>query len=167
MLAELNRLGAHQVIFGKSICLYRSFRSFIRFLTTGVDVMTDTGRRNFLTASAIAGAALVASPAMPKLLHHVFFWLKNPESKADLEKLIAGVKSLAAIETVRSIHVGVPASTEKREVVDNSYHVSELLGFDDVAGQDAYQVHPLHKKFVDEHQHLWSKVVVYDALAVK
>lgn len=137
--------------------------------------MTTT-RREFLTASALAGAALASSSAlatsttannpMPKLLHHVFFWLKNPESAADRAKLIAGIKSLAAIETVRSFHVGVPASTEKREVVDNSYHVSELLGFDDVAGQDVYQVHPLHKKFVDEHQHLWSKVVVYDALAV-
>ena len=138
--------------------------------------MTIT-RREFLTASAISGAALASSGAlatsttannpMPKLLHHVFFWLKNPESKEDLAKLIAGVKSLAAIETVRSIHVGVPASTEQREVIDNSYHVSELLGFDDVAGQDAYQVHPLHQKFIDEHQHLWSKVVVYDALAVE
>lgn len=138
--------------------------------------MTTT-RREFLTASALAGAALASSGAlakstsvndpMPKLLHHVFFWLKNPDSSVDRAKLIAGIKSLAAIETVRSFHVGVPASTEKREVVDNSYHVSELLGFDDVAGQDAYQVHPLHKKFVDEHQHLWSKVVVYDALAVE
>lgn len=138
--------------------------------------MTDTSRRDFLTTTAIAGAALVAgdalakpekeNPAMPKLLHHVFFWLKNADSKEDREKLIAGVKSLAAIETVRSIHVGVPASTEKRDVVDNSYHVSELLGFDDVAGQDAYQIHPLHQKFVEEHQHLWSKVVVYDAVAV-
>ncbi len=138
--------------------------------------MTDTNRRHFIASSAIASVALVAGDAlaksgseskpMPKLLHHVFFWLKNPDSVADREKLLAGVKSLAAIETVRSIHVGVPASTEKRDVVDNSYHVSELLGFDDVAGQDAYQVHPLHKKFVEEHQHLWSKVVVYDALAV-
>ena len=139
--------------------------------------MTDTSRRDFLTTSAIAGAALVAGdtltkpatgkPIMPKLLHHVFFWLKNPDSKVDREKLITGVKSLAAIETVRSIHVGIPASTEKRDVVDNSYHVSELLGFDDVAGQDAYQVHPLHQKFIEEHQHLWAKVVVYDAVAVE
>lgn len=138
--------------------------------------MTDTNRRQFIASTAVAGAALVAGDAlaepegkshpMPKLLHHVFFWLKNPDSTADRDKLIAGVKSLSAIESVRSIHVGIPASTEKREVVDNSYHVSELLGFDDVAGQDAYQVHPLHKKFVDEHQHLWSKVVVYDAVAV-
>src|SRR5690606_19892324 len=123
------------------------------------------------TGAALASAGALAAPAtapnaMPKLLHHVFFWLKNPNSATDRAKLIAGVKSLAAIETVRSIHVGVPASTEKREVVDNSYHVSELLGFDDVAGQDVYQVHPLHKKFVDEHQHLWSKVMVYDAMKV-
>lgn len=140
-------------------------------------------RREFLAASA-AGTLLVAgtgplfsqplpfssSPlptAMyPKLAHHVFFWLKNPDSKADLAQLIAGIKSLAAIETVRGLHVGVPASTEKREVVDNSYSASELLFFDDVAGQDAYQVHPLHKKFVDEHSHLWRKVVVYDSVSV-
>lgn len=138
--------------------------------------MTTT-RREFLTASALTGAAFTSAGALaasstskasnsgPKLLHHVFFWLKNPNSAADRAKLIAGVKSLAAIETVRSIHVGIPASTEKRDVVDNSYHVSELLGFDDVAGQDAYQVHPLHKKFIEEHQHLWSKVVVYDAMS--
>ncbi len=143
--------------------------------------MDTTNRRQFLAASTLLGAAAVSgelmaadntSPApagketLPKLLHHVFFWLKNPDSAEDRAKLIAGVKSLAAIETVRAVHVGVPASTEKREVVDNSYHVSELLCFDDVAGQDIYQVHPLHKKFVDEHSHLWSKVVVYDAVAV-
>ena len=61
--------------------------------------------------------------------------------------------------------VGASYATEKREVVDNSYQVSELLGFDDVAGQDIYQVHPIHQKFVEENQHLWSKVVVYDVLA--
>lgn len=101
----------------------------------------------------------------PRLVHHVFFWLKNPASKEDLAKLLAGIRGLGRIETVRGIHVGVPARTEKREVVDNSYSASEILYFDDVAGQDAYQVHPLHKKFVEECGHLWSKVVVYDAVS--
>lgn len=109
---------------------------------------------------------MATSTTLPKLTHHVFFWLKNPNSKADLAKLIAGVKGLGRIETVRAIQVAVPASTEKRAVVDSSYSVSELLMFDDVAGQDAYQVHPLHKKFVEECSHLWEKVVVYDSLAV-
>jgi hypothetical protein len=131
-----------------------------------------TTRRTFLATAASLGAATAVSatsmntPAMPKLVHHVFFWLKNPNSKEDLAKLLAGIRGLAQIETVRSIHVGVPASTEKRDVVDNSYSASELLTFDDVAGQDAYQVHPLHKKFVAECSHLWNKVVVYDSLAV-
>jgi len=145
-------------------------------------VKTPT-RRQFLAASAALGS-IAAIPALeakssetkgleannkdrfPPLIHKVFFWLKNPDSEADRAQLIAGIKALSAIETVRAIHVGVPASTEKREVVDNSYQVSEMLCFDDVEGQNAYQVHPLHQKFVDENSHLWSKVVVYDSMAI-
>jgi hypothetical protein len=103
---------------------------------------------------------------LPKLTHHVFFWLKNSDSKTDLEKLIAGIRTLAAIETVKAIQVGVPASTEKREVVESSYHASELLLFDDVEGQNIYQTHPIHKKFVADCSHLWSKVRVFDSIAV-
>ena len=132
-----------------------------------------TTRRTFLATAATLGAATVATAASlstthtpPKLVHHVFFWLKRPDSKADLAQLLAGIRGLAAIESVRGIHVGVPASTEKREVVDNSFSASEILYFDDVEGQNAYQVHPLHQRFVDECSHLWSKVIVYDALAV-
>ena len=132
-------------------------------------------RRTFLATAATLGAAAVASAATSSamkspattpapLVHHVFFWLKNPDSKADLAQLLAGIRSLAAIETVRGIHVGVPASTEKREVVDNSYSASEILFFDDPAGQKVYQDHPLHQKFVADCSHLWSKVIVYDAV---
>lgn len=134
--------------------------------------MNTTNRRTFLATAATLGAAAAASaasmnatPTPPKLVHHVFFWLKNPESKNDLAKLLAGIRGLAKIETVRGIHVGVPASTEKREVVDNSFSASEILYFDDVSGQDAYQVHPLHQKFIAECSHLWSKVIVYDAVS--
>lgn len=105
------------------------------------------------------------TPPIPKLVHHVFFWLKNPTAKADLAQLLAGIRGLAQIETVRSIHVGVPASTEKRDVVENSYSASELLTFDDVAGQNIYQAHPLHQKFIAECSHLWSKVVVFDSIS--
>jgi hypothetical protein len=132
----------------------------------------STTRRTFLATAATLGAAAAASaasmnptPAMPKLVHHVFFWLKNPNSKEDLAKLLDGIRGLAQIETVRSIHVGVPASTEKRDVVENSYSASELLTFDDVEGQNAYQVHPVHMNFVTECSHLWSKVVVFDSIS--
>jgi len=98
------------------------------------------------------------------VVHHVFFWLKNPGSEADLNQLLAGVKTLAKIETVRALHAGICASTEKREVVDSSWSVSELLFFDDLEGQAIYQNHPIHLKFIETCGHLWTKVVVYDSL---
>lgn len=129
-------------------------------------------RRTFIAAAtAIATAAALPIGAStvsnyPKLVHHVFFWLKNPNSKEDLEKLLKGLRTLAKIDSVRGVHFGVPASTEKRDVVDNSYSASEILFFDDTAGQKIYQDHPIHKQFVADCSHLWDRVVVYDTIAV-
>ena len=129
----------------------------------------SSSRRTFIVAAATLAAtnagASAAVNVYPKLVHHVFFWLKNGESKEDLARLLEGLRTLAKIETVRGAHFGVPASTEKRDVVDNSYSASEMLFFDDLAGQKTYQDHPIHKKFVEDCSHLWERVVVYDALA--
>jgi Stress responsive A/B Barrel Domain len=97
--------------------------------------------------------------------HQVYFWLKNPDSKEDQQKLIEGIKTLAAIPQVKGLHIGTPASTEKREVVDNSYAASELLFFATLEDEQAYQVHPIHQAFIKNYSHLWSKVVVYDSIA--
>jgi hypothetical protein len=129
----------------------------------------SSSRRTFIAAAATLAAtnagASAAVNVYPKLVHHVFFWLKNPEAKEDLARLLEGLRTLANIETVRGAHFGVPASTEKRDVVDNSYSASEILFFDDLAGQKIYQDHPIHMKFVADCSHLWERVVVYDALA--
>lgn len=101
-----------------------------------------------------------------QIVHHVFFWLKNPDAKEDLAKLLEGLKTLRKIETIRQIKIGVPASTEKRPVVDSSYHASELMFFDDLSGQKTYQDHPIHQKFIADCGHLWEKVVVYDSIDV-
>lgn len=95
------------------------------------------------------------------IIHHVFFWLKNPSSK-NQQELLAGLKTLEQIKTVRKLYIGVPASTEKRDVLDNSYYASELIFFDNLEDQEAYQNDPIHKKFVEDCSHLWEKVVVYD-----
>ncbi|MEO6220620.1 MAG: Dabb family protein [Ginsengibacter sp.] len=135
--------------------------------------MKSIKRRKFLaTAAALAaGTAVVALPLQAmddkkQLVHHVFFWLKNPGSIEDRDKLVEGVKTLAKIESIRRIHVGVLASTEKREVVDTSWQVSELMFFDDEAGQKTYQDHPIHQAFIKNYGHLWAKVLVYDAAEV-
>ncbi|MET1056862.1 MAG: Dabb family protein [Pedobacter sp.] len=132
--------------------------------------MSTTTRRKFIGTAAILSAATAAS-AFPlenmetkyPVVHHVFFWLKNPGSAADRDQLIAGVKTLSKIETVHELRVGVVASTEKREVVDNSWAVSELIFFKDLAGQATYQNHPIHLEFIKNCSHLWEKVIVYDA----
>jgi hypothetical protein len=118
------------------------------------------------TTAAAAALPTMESKNKKQLVHHVYFWLKNRNSKEDLNQLLAGLKTLEKIESVRKIHIGVPASTEQRAVVDSSYSASELIFFDDIAGQDIYQVHPIHKKFIDQCAHLWEKVVVYDSIDV-
>jgi hypothetical protein len=139
--------------------------------------MTDRRRRDIIVAATALAAGVTAigsraasvpasKASFPPVVHHVFFWLKNPNSKEDLAKLLAGLRTLAGIDTVRGIHIGVPADTEQRGVVDASYSASEILFFDDVAGQNAYQVHPIHKQFVADCEHLWQRVVVYDVKAV-
>ncbi|HDR50760.1 MAG TPA: Dabb family protein [Mariniphaga anaerophila] len=132
-------------------------------------------RRNFIKKLA-AGAAVAGLLPLSKnakagevqlkgaLIHHVFFWLKEPNNEAHKKQLVQALKDLLKVETIKLSHIGFPAGTESRDVVDHSYSVSYMTMFDDQAGQDAYQVHPLHVKFVEENSHLWEKVVVYDSV---
>ena len=130
--------------------------------------MEKQTRRTFI-ASAVAIGTTTATSAIPmnqekkQLVHHVFFWLKNPNSKEDRNKLIEGLKTLMKIEQLRLGKIGLPAATEKRPVMDDSYSVSWLNFFDDINGQNQYQEHPIHLKFVEECKHLWEKVLVYDS----
>ena len=40
-----------------------------------------------------------------KIIHHVFFTLKNPDSVAERDKLIEGIMSLHKIESIRQLHI--------------------------------------------------------------
>jgi hypothetical protein len=115
------------------------------------------------------GNALAQGPSTPDqpqkgtFVHTVFFWLDNPESTEDHAKLLEGLTELSKIPDILSGYVGVPAPTN-REVIDSSYDFSLTFIFKDAADQDAYQDHPDHIRFVENYSHLWSKVVVYDAV---
>ena len=115
-------------------------------------------RSQQLAASSLSSLQTISS----MIIHHVFFWLKNPFSLEDRNRLIEGVKTLKQVHTVRQLFVGVAAETEDRSVVDSSYSVSELLFFDDLEGQKIYQDDPVHKKFIEDCGQLWEKVLVYD-----
>lgn len=96
-------------------------------------------------------------------VHHVYFWLNNPGSEEDAKALLTGLKKLATVETIDQHHIGTPAPT-RREVIDSSYAASWLAIFKTAADQDSYQVDPIHLEFIKECSHLWSRVVVYDAI---
>lgn len=134
--------------------------------------MAKHTRRNFIaragkTAAAASLLSLTAAPAKAAatekvFIHHVYFWLKNPGSAADKEQLLAGLKKLSAVSTIKSFHIGTPAAT-RRDVIDSSYSVSWCLFFANKADQDSYQTDPIHLNFVKECSSLWTKVIVYDA----
>ena len=98
-------------------------------------------------------------------IHHVYFWLAEPENVSHKKLLIEGLKKLASVKTILRYHIGTPADTS-REVIDSSYSVSWILIFGNAADQDSYQTDPIHLQFVDECKHLWKKVQVYDTIDV-
>lgn len=97
------------------------------------------------------------------LVHSVFFWLKPDLTEAQRADFRRGVDSLVGIKSAEKVYVGIPAKTAKRPVVDDSYSVALTVVCRDVAAHDAYQVDPLHLKFVEQFKTFWTRVQIYDA----
>ena len=115
-----------------------------------------------------AGSSLVSfetikSTTMDAFIHHVYFWLKNPDSKEDLQALLEGLRKLSKIDYIKMVHIGKPADTN-RDVIDRSYAVSWMLVFNNFAEQERYQTDPVHLNFIATCKHLWERVVVYDSV---
>lgn len=115
-----------------------------------------------VSAAAAVVLPVEAKPKKKIFVHHVYFWLKNPSSEADREKLIEGLTALSKVPTIRFHHIALPASTN-RSVIERSYSVSWLCFFDNLADEEIYQKHPIHLKFVEDYSPLWEKVIVYDS----
>ncbi len=126
--------------------------------------ITNAGKAAVVTTLAAMPAAAInaASPEKRLFIHHVYFWLKNHDSKEDKDKLVAGLRKLSTVKTIQQFHIGEPAATN-RDVIDRSYNISWCLFFKNKADQDSYQTDPIHLNFVKECSDLWTKVIVYDA----
>lgn len=114
-------------------------------------------------ASESEGKPVVQIEERAPFIHTVFFYLNNEvydEALADFE---LGLAKLGDIKSVSNLRFGKPAMTP-RDVVDNNYSYALIVEFDDVAAHDAYQDDPIHLKFIEEHQNLWSEVKVYDSI---
>ena len=97
------------------------------------------------------------------LVHTVYFWLKPELTAAQRADFRRGVESLGGVKSVEKIYVGTPAKTEKRPVIDDSYSVALTVLCKNVAAQNAYQVDPIHLKFVEQFKTFWTRVQIYDA----
>lgn len=113
---------------------------------------------------SISGQAIANKVPMKNVfVHHVFFWLKdpkNPEVRTQFEK---GLQGLITVPQIKSSHIGTPVESA-REVVDDSFTYSYMAFFSNKEDQVIYQTHPIHLKFIEDCQHLWKKVIVYDAM---
>jgi hypothetical protein len=131
-------------------------------------------RRNFVLKIAsgmapkgymsISGQAISNDDQIKNLfVHHVFFWLKEPANKEDRIKFEEGLQNLRTIPQIQSSHIGGPVESA-RKVVDDSFTYSYMTFFRNNEDQTIYQTHPLHLQFIEDCQHLWEKVIVYDAM---
>lgn len=97
------------------------------------------------------------------LVHAVYFWLKPELTAAQRADFRRGVETLAGIKSVENVFIGAPAKTEKRPVIDDTYSVGLVVLCKDVAAQNAYQVDPIHLKFVEQFKPSWTRVQIYDS----
>ena len=131
-------------------------------------------RRNFMMklAAGMAATSLITVsnkinarelPMKKLLVHHVFFWLKDPNNAEARKAFENGLQALVKVPQIQSYHIGTPVESP-REVVDDSFTYSYIAFFKNNENQDIYQTHPIHLKFIEDCQHLWKKVIVYDAM---
>jgi hypothetical protein len=134
-------------------------------------------RRSFLKQSSVTMAGGVfdarqgSAPNTP-FVHHVLFWLEVKGNSESYGRLVAALKQLRKVETVRFLHVGAPSISDiefEARATDASYTVSYLALFDSKADKEHYLGHPLHTKFVEDFgpsTGILSKVVIYDSLRI-
>lgn len=96
-------------------------------------------------------------------VHTVYFWTKEDLSEEDVLSFHEGVRKLSQIDLIQMGMIGPPAQTP-REVVDNTYNYAITFVFANKEDHDAYQDHPDHHIFINDHKEKWARVQVYDHL---
>ena len=134
--------------------------------------MNRLSRRKFLAAASLATIATTVSGISSRkasnkqsLMHVVYYYLKNPDSESDKQKLIDGLHELVTVKQIKYHHIGVAQVFDAKDPYKN-YHVSLLMVFDEAGDIDVYHKDPIHQKFVANCKDLWVKTVKYDSLAV-
>ncbi len=135
-------------------------------------------RRNFLQNAATLGAsaALMGSCSSAataqdtnsqfvsgRILHTVYFWLKDGITNEEEEDFLQFFEELQKIPGILTFHVGKPASTTNRDVVDNSFQYSIFVLFNSIDEITVYEKHPDHLAAAEKYSKYWTKVAVRDS----
>ncbi len=96
------------------------------------------------------------------LVHTVLFWLREDLTEEEFKEFRRGLEPLRSIVYTKAAYVGTPARTEERPTIDNTYSVAITLIFENIADHDSYQIHPMHKAFLNRFKTYWTKVLIYD-----
>lgn len=132
-------------------------------------------RRNFLLAPMVLITTPTwANPAQSEddlhsntIVHVVNFWLKKDISEQDKKDFVGFFEELRKIDTVKTLNYGLPAPTNARPVVDNSFDYTLIVTFKDLKDITVYETHPIHLKAIEKYQHFWTKVMVKDTSIIK
>lgn len=101
-----------------------------------------------------------------QFVHAVFFDMKPDTPEATVDALIADIQTmLPKIPSVRSLKCGRRDVRMQREVSDTAFTVGLVITFDDKAGHDLYNDHPLHKECTGKYREHFAKVRVFDFIA--
>ena len=95
------------------------------------------------------------------LIHTVFFWLDEDLTTEEIAVFEQALRDLGTVPSIDQFYWGPPASTEKRDVVENSYSYAINVHFKSLEAQKTYQDHPIHKEFLKQASK-WTKVIVFD-----
>ncbi|MDR2271269.1 MAG: Dabb family protein [Sphingobacterium sp.] len=132
-------------------------------------------RRNFLLAPMV----LITAPTWANsiqsdedlhtdtIVHIVNFWLKEDVNEKDKKSFVGFFEELRKIDVIKTLNYGVPAQTNPRPVVDNSFDYTLIVTFKDLKDITVYETHPIHLKAIEKYQHFWTKVMVKDTSIIK
>ncbi len=128
-------------------------------------------RRVFIqkaTLGVLGTSGFFPAPERKKelLVHHVFFYLKDPNNAQHEAQLLAGLEKLSKLPTVKLSHIGRPARTNGGDI-EKGYSVSWLCFFKNLIEEEIYQTDSEHLAFLEEIGPILEKRVVYDALGKK
>jgi hypothetical protein len=106
----------------------------------------------------------MANDSAPRLLHAVFFTLKDRSPRACDALVSACRKYLTDHPGGEHFSAGLRGQHYVRPVNDQEFDVALVIVFATEADHDHYQTAPRHRSFVEEQSPNWAEVRVFDAL---